>query len=315
MNRLTLSLTTLLAAVLACSTAAPQPTPEEALFATREATPIPLVTEQPPTETPVPTATSEADSAETPTAAPEAETDPAPDEPGEAPAPTQPPEEEARANLFANPGFEGSHEPRASDPVTGARIQEMWQPQGWTTYFCPGCTALNAGAGNPPDMTTGRPEVTWTISAADGGSGRNFEGASVHFFLTGWVYFSGVAQVVEPTPGQTYTVGAWVRSDCGESFDEEAYRIVLADDTDVGRSNCRWQIKVEPFGESANTSYADPDVRVLGDFGYEHGTYGQYAFIQASYTAESDRTTVYFEHRIVYPMLHTDGWIDNALFE
>jgi len=208
-------------------------------------------------------------------------------------------------NRLQNPGFEGS--------VRGVIFGEVNVFQGWEPFYCDQpytagqcpaprpCPPGQTFGCNPPELRMGRPEYKPSdipIRVRSGGTAQQW----FCFFRT---CQAGVFQTFTTTPGAQCEVGAYVQS--WSNFDSDIESDGL--DTADGRDNSRWFIKVDPSG-GANAFASN--LIVSRAFTYTDGHYDKYVKIRMTFTATSDRATVFFENFRLWPIDNNDNYIDDA---
>lgn len=201
-------------------------------------------------------------------------------------------------NRLTNPGFEGSVRP--------VGLSEINVFQGWEPFYCDEpytpekCPALRQGDGNPEGLMMGRPEYKATDidNRVHGGS------TAQQWFCFFRACQAGVYQTVETTPGAACEAGAYVQSWSG---DGSGFTSDLLTEDD--RANSTWFIKVSLDGNTF--AFSDQNL-VSEEFGYEHGIYDKYVKIRFRFTANSTRTTVFFENLRLFPIANNDNYIDDA---
>jgi len=212
-------------------------------------------------------------------------------------------------NRVQNAGFEQSI---GSVDMTSDVVANNWLPfycaPPFTTEACP---AQRRGEGNPADLTMSKPVYTSMREPVRVLSGEK----SQHWYCANIVCQAGVYQTVATQPGELCEVGAFVQSRSATAetgVDEEGQstgigRSDLADQSK--RENSTWVIRVDLEGGGA--PYED-DVLTSRVFGYDDGIYDQYAPIRYSFTATSERTTIFYENARLWPFPFNDNFIDEA---
>jgi len=247
-------------------------------------TPLPFSDGLLPTRTPTPE----------PTAVPEDDDDTGDGEPGK-----------SGDNLFDNPGFEGGARTVTFGEITVLNDWEPWYcDPPFTDERCDNpipCEDGQTVGCNPPEVKMRRPEYKVTDLDSRVHSGNTAQ----QWFCFYGTCQAGVYQRIETDPGDRCVVGAFIQSwsNTGDGDIESDI------DTDDGKNNSQWRIRVDLEG---GTDPFDGDFVESGRVGGQTAHYDKYVEISMTFTAEDDRTTVYFENLRLFPIVNNDSYIDDA---
>lgn len=211
---------------------------------------------------------------------------------------------DSSGNRLDNPSFSG-----ATRGVIFGEINvfEDWEPfycdQPYTSSRCPiprPCPPGQTQRCNPPELFMGRPEFKPTNLAA-----RVRSGTAQQWFCFFRTCRAGVFQTFDTQAGQKCEVAAYVQS--WSNFDSDPESDGL--DTEDGRDNSQWFIKVDPTG---GTNAFGSNVIVSRAFTHDDGHYDKYVKIRMTFTAQGNRATVFFENLRIWPIENNDNYIDDA---
>jgi hypothetical protein len=198
-------------------------------------------------------------------------------------------------NRFLNPGLEG----RARAVV----FNEIQVILGWEPFYCDQpytperCPAPRQGTGNPIGLLMRRPEFK-PIAIIPG----PYEGVNAQqWFCYYGACTAGIYQTISTQPGETCTVGAWVREWYNTDDDPES-DVATADD----RAGSSWRIVVDPKGGNfafAESNLYSPGWDIPEDRWYE---------IKYQFIAQGHAATVFFWNERIWPIANNDNYIDAA---
>lgn len=228
-------------------------------------------------------------------------------------------------NLFVNPSFEGGATIYAW--AGGLQLPEVAVVNGWSPLFCDfpyrstACPALFQGDKNPEGLLMGRPEMRNTDI-----SSRVHSGAGAQYWFCFWrACDAGVYQTVNTAVGETCTVSAYVMSWSRFYWDN---KLSNADNflsqflNDDSYSNSLWRIGVNlnggtsAYGSSVLNSpwYSLPRsiTSINGEPIAVLDHYDKFALLTYTFTAQSERTTIFIRNLRLFPANFNDNSIDDA---
>ena len=209
-------------------------------------------------------------------------------------------------NRLPNPGMEEF----TTVQVCGeGKCESHIVPTGYEPYYCDEhympepCDALRIGTGNPVGLKMHRPE--YKIAKASENPERVHSGD----FAAQWFHFSRVGKsglyvTVGTEPGEICEVGGW-----RQAWNNYKGDIQSENQTQDDRDNIMHRIKVNLDGKTG--AYLEENLSSRW-YGYDDFPYDTWGLVSYQFTANSARTTVFFESIVLFPVTNNDVYLDSV---